>query len=184
MAIPTIKLNLVPQKPFLQTYHLFIGWFALAIGVLTLVWSIMLTVKTYRKTIKYERQIGRLSSGSISADAIDAGNIADLQNLDIPKELPKWQLAERVGAERNAPWSRIIEEIECIVPNVHINSILRNSFSGKGIKIEVTGEASSRKAEVAFMESLEKNNFFKQIVLEKESESQEGGVLFAINITI
>ena len=58
--------------------------------------------------------------------------------------------------------------------NVRITSIVRNSFSSsKGIKVGIVGEALSRNAEVTFIESLKKNIFFEQILLESESERPE-----------
>ena len=187
MAIPTIKVNLVLQKPFLQTYHFFISWFALILGGLMLTGALALAFTSYVEMARSKKQLSNLTSISIASSAadVDVVNANVLQGLDVIKELPTWQLAERVYAERSVTWSRLTEELgRSLVHGVRINSIVRHSFSGRGIKIEVVGEARSRYAEVAFMESLKKNGFFKQVTFEKESERPGEGVLFTCVINI
>jgi hypothetical protein len=180
VAIPIIKLNLVPQKNFWQTYHVFISWLVLVLGGLILVWSMVLTLRVFFFFFRSEKQLYKFSSRSTSPDVADVSSIAELKMLDVAKALPMWQLAERSYAERIATWSRITEELErSCVQNVRITSIVRNSFSSsKGIKVRIVGEALSRNAEVAFIESLKKNIFFEQILLENESERPEGVCLY------
>jgi hypothetical protein len=184
MAMQTIKLNLVPHRSFWQMYHFYISWFALVFGGLILIGATISTLKLYNEIARSKKQLGFLAAKGATSDSLETGSLTELQNLDVPKELPMWQFAERVYAERSVTWSRLLEELEhSLVNNVRINSIVRSSFSGQGIKIGIVGEARSREAEVAFIESLKNNKFFEQIIFEKESERQGGGVLFTCTIS-
>jgi hypothetical protein len=49
---------------------------------------------------------------------------------------------------------------------------------------KIKGEARSREAEAAFVESIQKNPFFSQVVLERESERQGGGVEFEYTLPL
>ena len=46
------------------------------------------------------------------------------------------------------------------------------------VQLKIKGEARSREAEADFVESLQKNPFFEQVILEREGERQGGGVDF------
>ena len=188
MAVPAIKINLIMPKPIWRTHHILISWFTLVLGCLILVSVAILMFRLNAKASLFEKKIKNATSTFSDVDWMEnqIGDTLELRELDVTKELPIWQLAERIYFERYVTWSRITEEIErSLVPGVRITSIRRSSFSGNAIKIEIVGEALSRMTEATFMGLLKKNRFFNQVIIEKESERQGGGVLFAyiINIT-
>jgi hypothetical protein len=105
--------------------------------------------------------------------------LAELRDIDVAKELPRWRLAERIFTERSLPWSRLTAELERnLAQDVRLKSVQRTRGSDLRVQLKLKGEAKSRAAESAFVEALQKNPFFEQVVLEREGERQGGGVDF------
>jgi hypothetical protein len=97
----------------------------------------------------------------------------------VAKELPRWRLAERILTERSLPWSRLTAELErSLVVDVRLKALQRTRGSDQKVQIKVKGEAITREAETAFVEQLQKNPFFGQVILEREAARQGGGIDF------
>ena len=108
-----------------------------------------------------------------------------LQAVDVEKELPVWRLAERILGERAHPWSRLTAELErSLVQDVRLRSLQRARDAAQQVELRIRGEARSRAAEEAFVQSLQKNACFSQVVLEREAERQGGGVEFEYTLSL
>ena len=179
MAVPILKLNLAPPSNLWRLNHLALGWSALAAGSLLLLASIGFTWRAYAGAAAAGRQaVTLVAQTSQSADA-ERQVLAELRNVDVAKELPKWRLAEKIFTERSLPWSRLTAELErSLVADVRLKSIQRTRSTDMKVQLKLKGEARTRVAEAAFVESLQKNAFFEQVLLERESERQGGGVDF------
>lgn len=179
MAIPTLKLNLAPPSNFWRLNHGLLGWSALGLGGLLLAGSLSLTWVAYRQAAKAGAAAGNLSVKARGAAAEQSRVVAELRAVDVPRELPRWRLAERIYSERSLPWSRLTAELErSLVKDVRLKSLQRNRGSDMKVQLKLKGEARSREAEAKFVESLQKNSFFDQVILEREAERQGGGVEF------
>jgi hypothetical protein len=179
MAVPVLKLNLAPPSTFWRSQHPALGWGALVLGGLILAGSLGFTVRAYRSAAEAGRRTVSLAAETRSTAQAQAKVLADLRNVDVAKELPQWRLAERIYSERSLPWSRLTAELErSMVEDVRIKSIQRNRGSDMRVQLKIKGEAQTRDAEAAFVESLQKNAFFEQVILEREGERQGGGVDF------
>jgi hypothetical protein len=185
MAVPILKLDLAPPSNLWRTNHIAIGWAALALGAAVLAGSIGFTWRAYRLAADNGKLAGSLS-GKTRATADAQGRImADLRSVDVAKELPRWRLAERIYTERSLPWSRLTSELErSLVQDVRIKSLQRNRSTDMKVQLKLKGEARSREAEADFVEALQKNAFFEQVILEREGERQGGGVDFDYTLAV
>jgi hypothetical protein len=107
--------------------------------------------------------------------------LAELRDVNVEQEMPRWRLAERILTERALPWSRITAELErSLVQDVRIKSIQRTRGSDQTVQLKLRGESRNLDAEVAFIESLHKNLAFAQVILETEAEisTSRGGIEF------
>jgi Tfp pilus assembly protein PilN len=185
MAASVLKLNLAPPSNAWRSNHQALGWAALALGALVLAGSLGLTVQAYRSAGKSGRQAGALDAQIQATTDAKARILADLRNIDVAAELPHWRLAERIFTERSLPWSRLTAELErSLVEDVRLTSIQRNRSADMKVQIKLKGEARTREAEAAFVESLAKNAFFEQVILEREGELQGGGVKFDYTLAV
>jgi len=185
MAVPTLKLDLAPPSTFWRLNHAFIGWTALAAGALLLVVSAGVTLRAYRQASNAGREEGATRAQTRHIEESQQKVVEQLRNVDVAKELPKWRLAERIYSERALPWSRLTAELErSMVPDVRLKSLQRTRGSDLKVQIKVKGEARTREAEAEFVEALQKNAFFEQVILEREGERQGGGVEFEYTLAV
>ena len=185
MAAPVLKLNLAPPPTLWHQHHETLGWAGLAIGTLALLITVGASVLAYRKA----QSAGKTAILKTKVAKELVRKQQDLQNrlrdLDVEKELPRWRLAERILMERSSPWSRLTAELErSLVQDVRIKSIQRTRDSAQQVQLKIRGEARTRAAEEEFLTSLHENAFFAQVILERESERQGGGVEFEYTLPI
>ena len=108
-----------------------------------------------------------------------------LRSIDVTKELPHWKLAERIFTERTLPWSRLTAELErSLVQDVRLKAIQKVRGSDQRVALKLKGEARSRDAEEKFIASLQKDDLFQQVILEREAERTGGGVEFEIFLPV
>lgn len=183
MAIPVIKLNLVPAPTLWRERHETLGWAGLAFGLLALTGCLT----------AWGVQAARIkSAGRKSIDISNRAKLAaqqelslrkELATLDIAKEMPRWRLAERIYLERGLPWSRITAELErTLVDGVRTKAIARNRGTDGTVELKLRGESRRREDEAEFIENLQKNGLFVQVVLEREAERQGGGIDFELRL--
>jgi Tfp pilus assembly protein PilN len=184
MAVPVLKLNLAPPSNYWRTHHALLSWSALALGALVLAGSLASTWLSYRQAAQSSRRAGSIAAQTRTAAASQARILEELRSVDVARELPRWRLAERIFTERSLPWSRLTAELErSLVQDVRLRSIQRTRGNDQKVQLKLKGEARSRQAEAEFVESLQKNAFFEQVLLERESERQGGGVDFDYTLT-
>ena len=172
MAVAVLKLDLAPPSNLWRSNHVMLGWAALALGGLILAGSIGLTWAAYRSAAIAGRLAGSLSGKTRATAEAQSQVLAQLRQVDVAKELPRWRLAERIYTERS------------LVKDVRIKSIQRNRSTDMKVQLKLKGEARSREAEADFVESLQKNAFFEQVILEREGERQGGGVDFDYTLAV
>ena len=179
MALPALRVDLAPPGSLWHQHHLPLGWAVLAAGALALALALGATVRAYGQAARAGRQEG-LTLGRTRAAELERGKILEeLRNVDVARELPRWHLAERILTERSLPWSRLTAELErSMVLDVRVKSLQRARGADRKVQIKVKGEALTRPAEAAFIESLQGNACFDQVILEREGERQGGGVDF------
>jgi hypothetical protein len=71
-----------------------------------------------------------------------------------------------------------------MVADMRIKSLQRNRSADMKVQLKLKGEARSREAEADFVEALQKNPFFEQVILEREGERQGGGVDFDFTLAV
>jgi len=185
MAIPVLKLNLAPPPTLWRRQHVLLSWTALALGSLALLSAIGLTWNAYHQASQMGLGASQLSRKSQTALASQGSILAQLRSINVQKELPRWKLAERILGERSNPWSRLTAELErSLVQDVRIRTLQRTRGTDQQVAAKIKGEANSREAEAAFVESIQKNGFFSQVVLERESERQGGGIEFEFTLPV
>ena len=179
MALPVLKLNLAPPPTLWRQYHVLIAWAMLLVGALSLGGILVATVLAYRQAALAGQKVVDLTARRQSTASKQAAIKTKLESIDVEKELPRWRLAERILSERGVPWSRLSAELErSLVQDVRLKSIQRTRNSSQKVELKIKGEARNRQAEDAFIESLQKNEFFTQVILEREAETQGGGLEF------
>jgi hypothetical protein len=185
MAVPVLKLNLAPPSNTWRNNHGPLGWAALALGGLVLAGSLASTWMAYQEASRAGRLAASLANKSRGTADAQSRIVADLRAVDVARELPRWRLAERIYTERSLPWSRLTSELErCMVADMRIKSIQRNRSADMKVQLKLKGEARSREAEADFVEALQKNPFFDQVILEREGERQGGGVDFDYTLAV
>ncbi len=185
MAIPVLKLNLAPPPTLWRRQHALLSWAVLGFGVLALSLVVGLTWRAYRQADEMGREAFLLSRQTQKSMAEQGSIQAQLRSINVTKELPRWKLAERILGERSSPWSRLTAELErSLVQDVRIRTLQRTRGSDQQVAARLKGEARSREAEAAFWESLHRNAFFSQVILERESERPGGGVEFEYTLPV
>lgn len=179
MAVPVLKLDLAPPSNLWRTNHVPLSWAALGLGALVLAGTLGLTALSYRHAATSSKRVARYTADARIA-AADQNRVMDqLRSVDVARELPRWRLAERIITERSLPWSRLTAELErSLVTDVRLRAVQRTRGTDRKVQLKLKGEARSRAAEAEFVDSLQKNPFFEQVILERESERQGGGVDF------
>jgi len=185
MAIPVLKLNLAPPPSLWRRQHQLLSWASLGLGALVLGLAVASTWAAYRQTSRMGLEATRLSRQTQEARARQGSILAELRAIDVPKELPRWRLAERILGERSSPWSRLTAELErSLVQDVRIRSLQRGRGSDQTVLVKLKGEARTREAEAAFVASIDENKFFSQMILERETERQGGGIDFEYTLPL
>jgi hypothetical protein len=179
MAVPTLKLNLAPPSSLWRLNHAALGWAAVVTGGLILAASAGFTLRAYRQAAQAgQLAVARNAQTRMTEDS-QRQVLDELRSVDVAKEMPRWRLAERIYTERSLPWSRLTAELErSLVQDVRLKALQRTRGSDMKVQVKVKGEARTREAEAAFVDSLQKNAFFEQVILEREGERQGGGVEF------
>jgi hypothetical protein len=179
MAVPTLKLNLAPPSSLWRLHHAALGWAAIVAGGLILAASAGFTLRAYRQASQAgQLAVARNAQTRMTEDS-QRQVLDELRSVDVAKEMPRWRLAERIYTERSLPWSRLTAELErSLVQDVRLKALQRTRGSDMKVQVKIKGEARTRDAEAAFVESLQKNAFFEQVILEREGERQGGGVEF------
>ncbi len=185
MPIPVLKLNLAPQPTLWRQKHEALGWGAIILGTLCLIG----TLATWGFRANQARKAGAqaiLISREAQAAARKQDKLTEqLRSVDVTKELPRWKLAERIFTERTLPWSRLTAELErSLVQDVRLKTIQKVRGADQRVALKLKGEARSRDAEEKFVASLQKDDLFQQVILEREAERTGGGVDFEIFLPV
>lgn len=185
MAIPVLKLNLAPPPTFWRRQHLVVGWTVLGLGVLALAAMGGLTWRAYYQANRMGQEAFLLSRQTQESLARQGTIQSQLKAINVQKELPRWRLAERILLERSSPWSRLTAELErSLVQDVRIRGLQRSRGADQQVVLKLKGEARTREAEMAFVNSVQKNSYFAQMILERESERQGGGIEFECTLPL
>lgn len=183
MAIPVLKLNLVPAPTLWRQRHEAIGWAGLVLGLLALSGSLAVWGVQAAQRKKAAKASIELTNQAKEAARKEASLQEELATLDVSLELPRWRLAERIYLERGLPWSRATAELErCLVDGVRIKALSRSRGGDGTVELKVRGESRNRMVETQFVENLQQNGLFSQVVLEREAERQGGGVDFELRL--
>jgi Tfp pilus assembly protein PilN len=179
MAVPSLKLDLAPPSNLWRLNHGPLGLAALACGCLLLAGSVGLTWRAYAQAAAAGKRTVLLTTEASRSSDQQRQVLAELRGIDVAKELPRWRLAEKIFTERSLPWSRLTAELErSLVEDVRLKSIQRTRSNDLRVQLKIKGEARTREAEARFVESLQRNEFFEAVLLEREAERQGGGVDF------
>lgn len=183
MAIPVLKLNLVPSPTLWRQRHEALGWAGLTLGLLALGGSLAVWGVQARQLKKATKASIALSNQAKEAARKEASLQEELATLDVSLELPRWRLAEKIYLERGLPWSRATAELErSLVDGVRIKALSRSRGGDGTVELKLRGESKNRVMEAQFVENLQQNGLFSQVVLERESERQGGGVDFELRL--
>ncbi len=186
MAIPQLKLNLVPPPTLWRRHHHVLGWSILGLGLLTFSLVTYQTTRSFLLAKRTGRETIQTTAKARETERAERQILEELRTIDVTKEMPRWKLAERILLERSLPWSRITAELErSLVQDMRVKTIQRVRTTGnQGVQIKLRGEARTRDAEVAFIESLKLNPFFLDPVFEREAERTGGGIDFDITLPV
>ncbi|MDR2698004.1 MAG: PilN domain-containing protein [Holophagales bacterium] len=171
MGVQVIKLNLAPPPTLWRLRHVAIAWIVFAIGTIGLGISVVATLRAYKEADRAGQRTVAITDQARSAQRQQAKVLDELREIKVEQEMPRWRLAERILMERALPWSRITAELErSLVQDVRIKSIQRTRGVDQTVQLKLRGEAKNQGAEALFIESLQGNPAFAQIVLEREAE--------------
>ena len=183
MSVPVLSLNLAPRPSLWRQRHQLLGWSALALGVIVLLGSIGFTWRAYYQANRAGRDAVTLTEETRRAARQEQQLQASLQNMDAGREQSRWKLAERILQEQSLPWSRLTTELEqCMVPDMRLKGLQRARSSTQQVVMKLKGEARTREAESAFVETLRATPVFAQVVLEREAERSGGGWDFELSL--
>lgn len=183
MAIPVLKLNLVPEPSLWRQNHEALGWGALGLGALLLAGTSAYAGWKYVSASREAKRKVQITAEARKVAREQETLVARLKAVDVAAEMPRWRLAERILSERSLPWSRLTAELErSLVQDVRVKSIQRTRGADQGVQLALKGEARSREAEVKFIERLQGNGVFAQVLLEREAERQGGGLDFEVKL--
>ena len=187
MGIPAIKLNLAPPATPWRLHHVAISWTVFAVGTAGLAIAILYTLLAYREADMAGRKAVAITEQARTAQKQQSEVLNDLREIKVDAELPRWRLAERILMERALPWSRITAELErSLVHNVRVKSIQRARGTDQTVQLKLRGESRSQASEAEFIESLQKNFAFAQVILEREAEipNRRGSLEFDYNLQL
>jgi hypothetical protein len=185
MAIPILHLNLVPPPTLWRQNHDAFGIAALLGGTLALVLASGFSIQKYVQASREGRRIVSISSEAQKVAREQTRVVESLQQVDAVERLPRYRLAERIFLERALPWSRLTTEMERnLVQDVRVKSLQRIRASDGSVSMKIRGEARTRAAEALFIEALQGNGMFSQVVLEREAERTGGGIDFDVALPV
>ena len=171
MGIPVIKLNLAPPPTLWRLRHGIISWIVFTIGAIGLGISIVATVNAYKEADMAGQKTVAITDQARNAQRQQAMVLDELREIRVDQEMPRWRLAERILMERALPWSRITAELErSLVQDVRLKNVQRTRGSDQTVQLKLKGEAKTQSAEAVFIESLQENLAFAQVVLVSETE--------------
>ena len=171
MGIPVIKLNLAPPPTLWRLYHGVIAWIVFALGTIGLGVSVVATVNAYKEADRAGQKTVAITDQARTTQRQQARVLDELREIRVEHEMPRWTLAERILMERALPWSRITAELErSLVQDVRLKSVQRTRGTDQTVQLKLRGEAKSQRAEAVFIESLQENLAFAQVVLVSETE--------------
>ena len=183
MPVPVLPLNLAPRPSLWRQRHTALGWGALGLGLAILVGGLGFTWRAYHMASRAGRDAVSLTEESRRASRQEQQILASLQDMDATREQARWKVAERILQERGLPWSRLTAELEqCMVADMRLKGIQRSRSTSQQVVLKLKGEARTRDAEAAFVETLRKAPVFAQVILERESERQGGGWDFELSL--
>ncbi|WP_257303233.1 hypothetical protein [Geothrix campi] len=183
MAVPTLHLNLAPRPNLWRQHHRVLGWAALGLGLVFLLGSLGLTWRAYHQAGRAGRDAVSLTEETRRAARSEAQIQASLQGMDATREQARWKLAERILQERSLPWSRVTAELEqCMAPGMRLKGLQRTRGNAQQVVMKIKGEAQTRVAEAAFVDSLRTAPVFTEVILEREAERQGGGWDFELSL--
>jgi len=179
MAVPALRLDLAPPSSPWRLNHAAIGWALLAAGGFVLAAAAGATLRAHRQASRAGQQAVQTRTRTRLSEEAKRRVLDELRGVDVAREMPRWRLAERILLERGLPWSRLTAELErSLVEGVRVRSLQHTRGADQKVQVKVRGEARTREAEAGFVEALRGNAFFEQVILERESERQGGGVDF------
>jgi hypothetical protein len=185
MAIPVLHLNLVPPPTVWRQNHEALGIAALFGGILALGLAGGFSIQKYIQASREGRRIVSISAEAQKVAREQARVVDALRQVDTAERLPRYRLAERIFLERSLPWSRLTTEMERnLVQDVRIRSLQRVRSSDGSVTMKIRGEARARAAEAGFIEALQGNGMFTQVVLEREAERAGGGIDFDVSLPV
>jgi hypothetical protein len=183
MAIPVLKLNLAPEPSLWRQNHEALGWGAVGLGALLLLGTTSFAGWKYFQASREAKRTFMLATEARKVAREQGQLVAQLREVDVSAEMPRWKLAERILMERSLPWSRLTAELErSLVVDVRVKSLQRTRGTDQSVQLAIKGEARSREAEVRFIERLQANRTFAQVLLEREAERQGGGLEFELKL--
>ena len=185
MAIPVLHLNLVPPPTVWRQNHEALGLAALLGGIVALGLAGGFSVHKYVQASREGRLMVSISAEAQKVAREQARVVESLSQVDTTERLPRYRVAERIFLERSLPWSRLTTEMERnLVQDVRIRSLQRVRASDGSVTMKVRGEAKNRAAEAKFIEALQGNAMFAQVVLEREAERTGGGIDFDLSLPV
>jgi hypothetical protein len=185
MAIPVLKLNLAPPPTLWRQHHETLGLLALALGALALVLASGISVRKYVQANREGKRMVSISEDAQRVSRDQSRLMENLRRIDAAERGPRYKLAERIFQERTLPWSRLTAELErSLVQDVRVKSLQRVRNSDGAVSLKVRGESRSRDSEVKFVEALQANGMFAQVVLEREGERSGGGIDYDLSLPV
>jgi len=185
MAIPVLKLNLAPPPSLWRQHHELLGVLAAFAGILGLLLASTISVQKYLQATREGRRLVSISEDAQRVGREQGRLLESLRQIDPVERAPRYKLAERIFLERTLPWSRLTAELErSLVQDVRVKSLQRVRGNDGAVALKVRGEARTRETEVKFIESLQGNRMFAQVVLEREAERQGGGIDFDLTLPV
>lgn len=185
MAIPILHLNLVPAPTLWRQNHELLGIAALAGGLVALALAGGISVQKYLQASREGRRIVSISAEARKVAGEQERLVDTLRQVDATERMPRYRLAERIFQERALPWSRLTAEMERgLVQDVRLRSLQRQRGADGSVTLKLRGEAKSRQAQAQFVEALQGNAMFVQVVLERETERAGGGIDFDMSLPV
>jgi cell division septation protein DedD len=156
-----------------------------AIGVVGLGISVLATVSAYSEAEKAGQMTVSIAEQARMTQMQQNKILADLREIEVDREMPRWRLAERILLERALPWSRLTAELErSLVQDVRLKSIQRTRDNDQRVQLKVRGDAKSEAAETNFIESLQENLAFASVILERDAEVQNSRGMWEFDYTL
>ena len=173
MAVPVLKLNLAPPPTLWRQHHQLLGWVCLARWFPGPGSGLRLLLPGLPGSDPGRTGCGQQHRGS-------PGRWSASSRPSRPASRAwMWRRSCRSGGWRSGSsasgacpgpgsprsWNAVM------VQDVRLKSLQRTRNAAQSVELKIRGEAKSRAAEEAFVAALQKNPFFTQVILERESGS-------------